>query len=44
MANKLKISEKDSWWVIVLKAIVYIIGLILGGLGAYTAVNMITNV
>lgn len=41
MANKLKINKEDSWWVIVLKAIVYIIGLILGGIGTTTAANAI---
>ena len=44
MTKILKINDKDPWWVIVLKAIVYVIGLILGGMGAYTAVNMITTV
>ena len=35
----MKIKEKDPWWVIVLKAIAYIIGLILGGVGTTTAAN-----
>lgn len=35
----MKINDKDPWWVIVLKAIAYIIGLILGGMGTTTAAN-----
>lgn len=41
MANKLTIKETDPWWVIVLKAVVYIIGLILGGIGTTSCAHMI---
>lgn len=35
----MKNKEKDPWWVIVLKAVAYIIGLILGGIGTTSAAN-----
>lgn len=41
MAKTMKINEKDPWWVIVLKAIVYIIGLILGGIGTTSCAHMV---
>lgn len=33
-------SKKDPWWVIVLKAVVYVIGLILAGMGTVDAATM----
>lgn len=41
MSLKLKHTENDSWWVIVLKVIVYAIGLILAGMGTAQAANMV---
>lgn len=36
----LNIKDKDPWWVIVLKVIVYAIGLILAGMGTVEAANL----
>lgn len=41
MVSKLNINQKDPWWVIVLKAIAYIIGLILGGVGLSSCAHFI---
>lgn len=41
MSLKLKHSENDSWWVIVLKVVVYAIGLILAGIGTTQAATMV---
>ena len=38
---KLKVNEKEPWWVIALKAIAYIIGLILGGIGTTSCAHML---
>ena len=42
--GKLDIKSGDKWWVIVLKAIAYIIGLILGGIGTVQAATMLAMV
>lgn len=34
-------EKKDPWWVICLKAIVYIIGLVLAGIGTDTAAAVV---
>ena len=39
--SKLDIKQGDKWWVIVLKVIAYIIGLILGGIGTVQAAEML---
>ena len=40
-ATKAKISIDDPWWVIVLKAIIYIAGLLLAGMGTTEAATMV---
>lgn len=39
-----KMDEKNPWWVIVLKAIVYIIGLVLAGYGTGAAAQVLNIV
>lgn len=41
MKNLFKSEEPQPWWVILLKAIVYIIGLILGGIGTMASAQML---
>lgn len=41
MAKELKINDKDPWWVIALKVIAYLIGLILAGVGTTASAQMI---
>lgn len=41
MTKELKISNKDPWWVIVLKVIAYLIGLILAGVGTSASAQML---
>lgn len=41
MCSKLRTSEKDSWWVIVLKIIAYAIGLILGGVATSSCAHLV---
>ena len=36
-----KLEGSDPWWVLVLKAIAYIIGLILGGIGTVSAATSV---
>ena len=36
-----KFNESDPWWVILLKVIVYAIGLILAGIGTTSAATMV---
>lgn len=37
----LKVKDGDPWWVIALKTIVYLIGLILAGMGTVQAATMV---
>ena len=41
MTKELKINNKDPWWVIVLKVVAYLIGLILAGVGTTASAQMI---
>lgn len=41
MAKKLEINNKDPWWVIALKVLAYLIGLILAGVGTTASAQMI---
>lgn len=39
-AHKAKITVEDPWWVIVLKVVAYLIGLLLAGAGTASAASL----
>lgn len=41
MTKRLEINDKDPWWVIALKVLAYLIGLILAGVGTTASAQMI---